>query len=246
MSDGAPEAELSPAEDGVADEEETLRIVSVLGGSRRVGRWRIPSSTSVMALFGRTTLDLREAESQASEIEIRCLSVFAGVTILVPKGADVRPAGTAILASTSCDIPANDEPAMLPPVLISATTVLGKLHIQTEERPPRKPRRRGGQSRREPSWDTRSAITARTPVEANPDVAVKRTVESHVTVDSSVVDSSVVDSSVTIESSATVEEPLADCVVDSSVTIESSATVEEPLADLVADVGPATQAAPVG
>ena len=230
MSDGAPEAELSPAEDGVADEEETLRIVSVLGGSRRVGRWRIPSSTSVMALFGRTTLDLREAESQASEIEIRCLSVFAGVTILVPKGADVRPAGTAILASTSCDIPANDEPATLPPVLISATTVLGKLHIQTEERPPRKPRRRGGQSRREPSWDTRSAITARTPVEANPDVAVKRTVEPHVTVDSSVVDSSVVDSS----------------VVDSGVTIESSATVEEALADLVADVGPATQAAPVG
>ena len=163
MSDGAPEAELSPAEDEAADEEETLRIVSVLGGSRRVGRWRIPASTSVMALFGRTTLDLREAESQASEIEIRCLSVFAGVTILVPKGADVRPAGTAILASTSCDIPANDEPATLPPVLISAMTVLGKLHIQTEEPPPRKPRRRGSESRRSrrvPSGDTSSAEAA--------------------------------------------------------------------------------------
>ena len=163
MSEGKPEAELSPAEDGATDEEETLRIVSVLGGSRRVGRWRIPASTSVMALFGRTTLDLREAESQASEIEIRCLSVFAGVTILVPKGADVRPAGTAILASTSCDIPAHDEPATLPPVLISATTVLGKLHIQTEEPPPRKPRRRGSESRRSrrvPSRDTRSAEAA--------------------------------------------------------------------------------------
>lgn len=124
-----------------ADEEDTLRIVSVLGGSRRVGRWRIPASTSVLAVFGRTTIDLRLAESQAAAIEIHCMSVFAGVTILVPKGADVRPAGTAILASTSCDIPATDEPSSLPPVLISSTTVLGKLHIQTEPRVARVRRR---------------------------------------------------------------------------------------------------------
>ena len=217
MSDGAPEAEPSPAEDGVADEEETLRIVSVLGGSRRVGRWRIPASTSVMALFGRTTLDLREAESQASEIEIRCLSVFAGVTILVPKGADVRPAGTAILASTSCDIPSNDDPATLPPVLISATTVLGKLHIQTEERPPRKPRRRGSElrhSRREPSWDARSAIPPRTPIEASTGVAVERIAERTFT-------------------------------VEPTVTVEPNGIVEEALADLVEDVGPTAEAAPV-
>ena len=54
--------EVTPTDDEAA--EETLAIVSVLGGSRRVGRWRIPSSTSVMAMFGRTTLDLRQVESQ--------------------------------------------------------------------------------------------------------------------------------------------------------------------------------------
>ena len=73
-----------------ASEDETLTIVSILGGSRRVGRWRIPASTSVMAVFGRTTLDLREVDSQATEVEIRCLSVFAGVTILVPKGELIK------------------------------------------------------------------------------------------------------------------------------------------------------------
>lgn len=166
MSNDETAAGVSPVADpAVDDDEETLRVVSVLGGSRRVGRWRIPSSTSVMAVFGRTTLDLREVESQAIEIEIRCLSVFAGVTILVPKGADVRPAGTAILASTSCHIPAADEPSTLPPVLISSTTVLGKLHIQTEERTPRPPRRkrRSGLSRNEPSWDARTAVVASVP-----------------------------------------------------------------------------------
>ena len=142
MSNDEKEVEVIPvADSAVVEDDETLRIVSVLGGSRRVGRWRIPASTSVMAVFGRTTLDLREVESQASVIEITCMSVFAGVTILVPKGADVRPAGMAILASTSCDIPATDRRSNLPPVLVTSTTVLGKLHIQTEAREPRPSRR---------------------------------------------------------------------------------------------------------
>ena len=65
MSEDETEAALIPDQDPVVggvddDDDDTLRIVSVLGGSRRVGRWRIPSSTSVMALFGRTTIDLRD------------------------------------------------------------------------------------------------------------------------------------------------------------------------------------------
>ena len=150
--------EVTPTDDET--EEETLAIVSVLGGSKRVGRWRIPSSTSVMAVFGHTTLDLRQVESQAQEIEIRCLSVFAGVTILVPKGADVRPAGTAILASTSCHIPATDEPSALPPVIITATTVLGTLHIQTEPRVARR-RRKGRKQSEEPTWSARQPVIER-------------------------------------------------------------------------------------
>ena len=151
--------EVTPTDDEA--EEETLAIVSVLGGSKRVGRWRIPSSTSVIAVFGRTTLDLRQVESQAEQIEIRCLSVFAGVTILVPKGADVRPAGTAILASTSCHIPATDEPSALPPVIITATTVLGTLHIQTEARPVRARRRKGRKQPEEPTWSARQPALER-------------------------------------------------------------------------------------
>ena len=150
--------EVTPTDDEA--EEETLAIVSVLGGSKRVGRWRIPSSTSIMAVFGHTTLDLRQVESQAEQIEIRCLSVFAGVTILVPKGADVRPAGTAILASTSCHIPATDEPSTLPPVLITATTVLGTLHIQTEPRVARR-RRKGRKQPEEPTWSARQPVVER-------------------------------------------------------------------------------------
>lgn len=136
------------ADDEEGTDDDHLSIVSVFGGNRRGGRWRVPESTSITALFGRAFLDLREAECSAKQISVTCMSVFAGVTILVPEGADVRPAGTAILASSSCHIPMTDTRSLLPPILVSSTTILGKLRVQTIEVPPKAKRSAQKQQRR--------------------------------------------------------------------------------------------------
>lgn len=106
------------------------KIMSIFGGSRRHGRWRVPEKTTVLALFGRCVIDLRDATADADDIRINATSVFASVLILVPDGADVLPSGTAVLASAACLVPPADGSSPLPPVRVESTTVLGKLRIQ--------------------------------------------------------------------------------------------------------------------
>jgi hypothetical protein len=108
-----------------------LRIMSVIGGSRRAGRWTVPATTSVIAVFGRSVIDMRQAASDADEISITTISAFASLTLLVPEGAKVEPAGTAILASSLCQVPASNRPCELPPIRVEAMTVLGKLRVLT-------------------------------------------------------------------------------------------------------------------
>jgi hypothetical protein len=108
-----------------------LRIMSIIGGSKRAGRWTVPAKTSVIAVFGHSVIDMRLAASEAEEIQITTMSVFASLTILVPEGVKVEPAGTAILASSLCLVPESDRPCELPPIRVEAMTVLGKLRIQT-------------------------------------------------------------------------------------------------------------------
>ena len=106
------------------------KIMSIFGGSRRHGRWRVPEKTSVLALCGRCVIDLRDATADGEDIRISVTSVFASVLLLVPEGADVLPSGTAVLASAACLVPQSDAEATLPPVRVESMTVLGKLRIQ--------------------------------------------------------------------------------------------------------------------
>ncbi|MFV1991987.1 MAG: LiaF domain-containing protein, partial [Acidimicrobiales bacterium] len=108
---------------------EDARIVSVIGGCRRQNRWRVAEDTSVMTLFGRCILDLREAECEAATIDISVLNVFANVTIIVPEGSDVRPSGMALLGSSSCLVPVSDKASPLPPIDVDGMTVFGRLRI---------------------------------------------------------------------------------------------------------------------
>ena len=124
------------------------QIISVIGGARRSGRWRVPGSTRTLTLFGRCLIDLRKAETTADEVCFSCISVFAGVTFIVPDGAEVRPSGVAVLGSARSLVPVSDTPAHLPPISIDAITVLGRLRIRTiDGAPEAEPRgsRRGRQ-----------------------------------------------------------------------------------------------------
>ncbi|MEO1062536.1 MAG: hypothetical protein AAFZ07_14060 [Actinomycetota bacterium] len=119
----------------MADDE--ARIVSVIGGARRTSRWRIAEDTSVLTLFGRCLLDLREAETEAGELWFSVASVFATVEIIVPEGTIVQPSGMAFLGASSCEVPRSSRRSTLPAIEIDNVTVFGTLRIHVGQRPPR-------------------------------------------------------------------------------------------------------------
>jgi hypothetical protein len=108
------------------------RIQAVLGGGHRTGRWYVADTTSVLAVFGRTVIDLRHAESSSERLVFKCLSVFGSVCFVVDEATNVRTSGIAVLASQRSAIPATDAPSDAPIVEIDATTALGRLHVLTE------------------------------------------------------------------------------------------------------------------
>ena len=119
----------------MADDE--ARIVSVIGGAKRTSRWRIAEDTSVLTLFGRCLLDLREAETEAGELWFSVASVFATVEIIVPEGTIVQPSGMALLGASTCEVPASRRVSPLPAIEIDNITVFGRLRIHVGQRPPR-------------------------------------------------------------------------------------------------------------
>ena len=116
--------------------DSNAKIISVVGGCRRSGRWIVPEKTKMITLFGRAIIDLREAQTSAEELEFSCLSVFANITFLVPDGAEVRPSGIAILGSSRSTVPLSTESCPLPPMSVDATTAFGRLRIRTTDHEP--------------------------------------------------------------------------------------------------------------
>lgn len=140
--------------------DDDAQIFSIIGGAKRSGRWRVPASTRTMTLFGRCLIDLRQAETTADELSFSCVSAFAGVTFIVPEGAEVRPSGMAILGSARSLVPVSDTPAHLPPISIDAITVMGRLRIRTTDEEPEEELRDSWRERRRARKEAKRAEKA--------------------------------------------------------------------------------------
>jgi hypothetical protein len=72
------------------------RIIAVFAGATRKGVWRVPPSSTVVTVFGGADIDLRDAILPGQEITIRAVSVFGGVSIIVPPEMRVVDSGVAV------------------------------------------------------------------------------------------------------------------------------------------------------
>ncbi len=73
-------------------------VAAVFGKERRDGRWVVPESLAVTAIFGEVVLDLREALLQASRITLLVTVIGGTVQLIVPEGVAVEMTGTSVLA----------------------------------------------------------------------------------------------------------------------------------------------------
>ena len=72
-------------------------VAAVFGKERRDGRWVVPESLAVTAIFGEVVLDLREALLQASRITLLVTVIGGTVQLIVPEGVAVEMTGTSVL-----------------------------------------------------------------------------------------------------------------------------------------------------
>jgi class 3 adenylate cyclase len=105
------EAELEPAVEGLpaqpvaalsaAKPARRQRVVAVMSGASRKGRWRASSRISAFAFWGGVLLDLREAVLEDATVDIWAWAVMGSVHVRVPDGVAVEVDGTVLMGGAS-------------------------------------------------------------------------------------------------------------------------------------------------
>jgi len=72
-------------------------VTGIFGRDSRDGRWVVPDSLPVLAIFGEVELDLREALLQSQRIVVYATLIAGTIHLLVPDGVSVETTGTAML-----------------------------------------------------------------------------------------------------------------------------------------------------
>ena len=72
-------------------------VMAVFGRERRDGRWVVPSTVPVVAVFGEAVLDLREALLQSQRVVIYGTVVGGTLELIVPEGVSVEVLGSTLL-----------------------------------------------------------------------------------------------------------------------------------------------------
>jgi hypothetical protein len=113
----------------------TRWLISIMGGSRRAGRWRIEGKTRAVAIMGGCNLDLRSAEIPGAEALITCFAWMGGVRIVVPEGVEVDVTGFTIIGGRDIHVKAERPRPGTPLIRIRAFSVMGGVVVQTPEKP---------------------------------------------------------------------------------------------------------------
>ena len=75
------------------------RILSIMGESRRMGRWQVPQRLEVVSIMSDMKIDLTQAVMPAGIVEVDVRVVWAACKIVVPPGMRVINEVHAIMAS---------------------------------------------------------------------------------------------------------------------------------------------------
>jgi class 3 adenylate cyclase len=112
------------------------KIIAVMSGQRRRGRWRVSERTTAFAFWGSVQLDLRGAVIESPEITINAIAVMGGVDIVVPEGIPVELEGFMLMGG-------RDERIRDVPPLPGAPLVRVRAHgmwggVAVRSKPPRR------------------------------------------------------------------------------------------------------------
>jgi hypothetical protein len=115
------------------------KMVAILGGVSRKGRWHPDPVTHVTCVLGGAEIDLRDAILPAREITMNVNCVFGGAEIIIPPEMKVIDNGSAILGGRDASLDGVDETGPDSPLLrITGMCLFGGLSVSRKERKPPK------------------------------------------------------------------------------------------------------------
>jgi hypothetical protein len=113
-----------------AGDDGTRRLLSILGGSERKGRWRVAARCSVVNVLGGSALDLSMAELASDRVELRVVSVLGGAEITLPEGMNVEISQISILGGNGVDVGDEHPDPGGPVVHVRLTSILGGAEVR--------------------------------------------------------------------------------------------------------------------
>ncbi len=124
-------------------------VAGIFGRDQRSGRWVVPESLPVLAIFGEVELDLREALLQGERTVVYATLVGGTIHLIVPEGVLVDTTGTGVLTRKRIDrtarppLPGGKSGQGPPVVEVRMVGLGGTIRVTA----PRRPRRLGGRWR---------------------------------------------------------------------------------------------------
>ena len=117
-----PPVEFTPAS---RRRQEPLEISTSMGEVRLEGRWQVSRLTKIHTGMGPVTIDLSQAEFDDWDVEIVVHTHMGAITVIVPRGLEVRPVGRSGAVNTALEPPIPGFPV----VRLSATCDMGTIRV---------------------------------------------------------------------------------------------------------------------
>ena len=143
--------------------QEPLEISTSMGDVRLEGRWQVSRLTKIDTGMGNVTIDLSQAEFDDWDVKIVVRTGMGTITVIVPRGLEVRPVGRSGPVTITLEPPIPGFPV----VRLSATSNMGAIRVmhptEKKQRRQRWRRRRGKDLVLQPDSMTFTAVLSAKP-----------------------------------------------------------------------------------
>ena len=117
---------------GAVPEEST--VIAIFSGTDRNGVWDPPKKLNVLAVFGGSDIDLREARFPPGGLTINAFALFGGVDIIVPEGTNVVVSGAGIFGGFEAGKRKAAPIPGAPTVNVEGAAIFGGVDVKFKER----------------------------------------------------------------------------------------------------------------
>jgi len=126
----------------------TERIVSIMSGHDRRGRWRVGRNLLVLSIMGGAELDFRHAELADRSTTIRVITIMGGAELRFPPGVDVQVSKFALMGGHDVTLDEAPPPPGAPIFHVRLFSLMGGAEIRQGPKPRNRVERKLDERRR--------------------------------------------------------------------------------------------------